>query len=304
MSMPEKLKLIFNLFIMNSLTESLNRTFQADEVNDGLAVIRAKLGDTLSKEEMKLAFSCIDLTTLGAEDTQEKGRRLAEKVSLFPRHFIELPNVAAICVYPTLVETVSKNLKDHKVAIAAVSAGFPSSMTFIEVKELETAMAIKAGANEIDIVISIGTFLEGNTEAMMGEISSIKKSCGAAHLKVILETGALKTAENIWKASMMAMQAGADFIKTSTGKMEPAATPEAAWVMCSAIKEFYAITGIKVGFKAAGGIVESADALFYIAIVREILGEGWLNQRFFRIGASRLANNLLTAITEEKISYF
>ncbi len=289
---------------MRVVNYNFERSFQENEVKNGLAATRAKLGDSPSKEELKLAFSCIDLTTLGAEDTREKGRLLAGKVSLFPRHFIELPNVAAICVYPTLVETVRENLKDHKVGIAAVAAGFPSSMTFIEVKELETAMAVEAGASEIDIVISVGTFLEGNTDLMMQEISRIKKSCGDAHLKVILETGALKTAENIWKASMMAMQAGADFIKTSTGKMEPAATPEAAWVMCSAIKEFYEKTGMKVGFKAAGGIVESTDALFYIAIVREILGEEWLNPQLFRIGASRLANNLLTSITEEKISYF
>jgi len=289
---------------MKWLLENVEKKFQADEVKKGLDAIRATMGEALSKEEMKLAFSCIDLTTLGAEDTQEKGRVLAENVSLFPRHFIELPNVAAICVYPTLVKSVRKNLKDPNVAIAAVAAGFPSSMTFIEVKELETAMAVEAGANEIDIVISIGTFLEGNTDEMMREISLIKKSCGEAHLKVILETGALKSDELIWKASMMSMQAGADFIKTSTGKMEPVATPEAAWVMCSAIKEFYSQTGEKIGFKAAGGIVESRDALFYMAIVREILGEEWLNSRLFRIGASRLANNLLTSITEEKISYF
>jgi len=289
---------------MKWLLENIVRTFKDDEIKTGLAAIRAKLQGSLSKEEMKLAFSCIDLTTLGSDDTQEKGKKLAEKVSLFPRHFIELPNVAAICVYPTLVRTVRKNLKDTKVALAAVSAGFPSSMTFIEVKELETVMAVEAGASEIDIVISIGTFLEGNEPEMMKEISLLKKSCGEAHLKVILETGALKTAENIWKASILSMQAGADFIKTSTGKMEPAATPEAAWVMCSAIREFYAKTGKKVGFKAAGGIVESSDALFYMAIVREILGEEWLNPRLFRIGASRLANNLLTSITEEKISYF
>jgi deoxyribose-phosphate aldolase len=263
-----------------------------------------KMGSALSGEELKLAFSCIDLTTLGAEDTQGKGKNMAEKVSLFPRHFMELPNVAAICVYPTLVKTVRDNLKDHNVALAAVAAGFPSSMTFLEVKELETAMAVAAGANEIDIVISIGTFLEGNIEQVMQEISSVKTSCGEAHLKVILETGALKSPENIWKASMCAMQAGADFIKTSTGKMEPAATPEAAWVMCSAIKKFHELTGKKIGFKAAGGIVESADALYYVAIVKEILGEDWLNPKLFRIGASRLANNLLTSITEEKISYF
>ncbi len=289
---------------MSSLIEIQNRIFQTDEVKNGLDAIRAKLGKTLSKEALKLAFSCIDLTTLGAEDTQEKGRTMAEKVSLFPKHFVELPNVAAICVYPTLVKVVRQNLKDPKVAIAAVAAGFPSSMTFVEVKELETAMAVAAGANEIDIVISIGTFLEGNFAEVAKEITKTKRFCGKAHLKVILETGALKTAERIWTASMLSMQAGADFIKTSTGKMEPAATPEAAWVMCSAIREFYLRTGKQIGFKAAGGIVESSDAILYLAIVREVLGEEWLTPHLFRIGASRLANNLLTSITEEKISYF
>ncbi|MCL6101349.1 MAG: deoxyribose-phosphate aldolase [Bacteroidetes bacterium] len=284
--------------------ENIERIFQTDEVKNGLAAIRAKAEGPYRKEEMKLAFSCIDLTTLSVEDTQEKGQIMADKVSRFSRHFIELPNVAAICVYPSLVKTVRKNLVDSKVALAAVSAGFPSSMTFIEVKVLETALAVAAGANEIDIVISVGTFLEGNYAEVGKEVLRIKESCGDAHLKVILETGALKTPENIWKASMIAMQAGADFIKTSTGKMEPAATPEAAWVMCSAIKEFYARTGKKVGFKVAGGIVETTDALFYVAIVREILGDEWLNPQLFRIGASRLANNLLTSITEEKISYF
>ncbi len=289
---------------MKWIFENFDRIFEPGEVATGLEAIRAKLGESLSKKEMKLALSCIDLTTLSAEDTQEKGRILAEKVSLFPRHFIEFPNVAAICVYPTLVKSVRKNLKDSKVAIAAVAGGFPSSMTFIEVKELESTMAVSAGANEIDIVISIGTFFEGNTSEMMHEISRIKRCCGEAHLKVILETGALKTPENIWKASILSMQAGADFIKTSTGKMEPAATPEAAYVMCSAIREFYQRTGRKIGFKAAGGIVESADALYYLTIVREVLGDEWMNPRLFRIGASRLANNLLTDITEEKISYF
>jgi deoxyribose-phosphate aldolase len=289
---------------MSEFPEMIDQPFQPEEMKSQLAAIKAKSDEARSKADMILAFSCIDLTTLGAEDTQEKGRLLAEKVSLFPRHFIELPNVAAICVFPTLVKTVSKNLKNPNVALASVSAGFPSSMTFIEVKELETAMAISAGADEIDIVISLGTFLEGNFTEVSKEISKLKVACGKVHLKVILETGALKSAENIWKASILAMQAGADFIKTSTGKMEPAATPEAAWVMCSAIKEYYLKTGRKVGFKAAGGIVESADALYYVAIVRETLGEEWVNPSLFRIGASRLANNLLTSITEEKISYF
>lgn len=289
---------------MDELQIDIDRIFQPEEVQNALTAIKSKLNKVFDKEEMKLAFSCIDLTTLGSDDTQARGKLFADKVSLFPRHFIEVPNVAAICVYPTLVKVVRDNLKDPKVAIAAVSAGFPSSMTFIEVKDLETAMAVSRGANEIDIVISIGTFLEGNYSEVVSEISRVKVSCGKAHLKVILETGALKSAENIWKASILAMQAGADFIKTSTGKMEPAATPEAAWVMCTAIKEFYLKTGKKIGFKAAGGIVESGDALYYMAIVRDILGEEWLRPQLFRIGASRLANNLLTSITEEKISYF
>lgn len=289
---------------MNNLPANLDCIFQQDEVKNGIAAIASKSVQPLEKEDLKLAFSCIDLTTLGSDDTQEKGRLMAEKVSLFPRHFIELPNVAAICVYPTLVKTVRKNLNDPKVGLAAVSAGFPSSMTFQEVKVLETRLAVSAGADEIDIVISIGTFLEGDEATVMNEISAVKSSCGDAHLKVILETGALKSAERIWKASMLAMYGGADFIKTSTGKMEPAATPEAAWVMCQAIREYYKRTGRKIGFKAAGGIVESADAILYVSIVREILGEEWLTPELFRIGASRLANNLLTAITEEKISYF
>ena len=289
---------------MSKLYDIFGRIFPSGEVASGLAAIRARFEGFHTKEELKLAFSCIDLTTLGSDDTQEKGRAMAEKVSLFPSHFTGLNNVAAICIYPTLVTTVRNNLKDPKVAIAAVSAGFPSSMTFLEVKELETAITVAAGADEIDIVISVGTFLEGNFAVVSEEISSIKKSCGNAHLKVILETGALKTPEHIWNASMIAMHAGADFIKTSTGKIDPAATPEAAWVMCSAIREFYQNTGKKVGFKAAGGIVESIDALHYLDIVREILGEDWLNPGLFRIGASRLANNLLTSITEEKISYF
>ena len=289
---------------MSSSLENTDRIFGENEVKNGVEAIRAKMAENFLKADLKLAFSCIDLTTLGSDDTQEKGRKMAEKVSLFPRHFMDLPNVAAICVYPTLVRTVRENLSDHNVAIAAVSAGFPSSMTFSEVKELETAMTVSAGADEIDIVISIGTFLEGNYSSVIEEIAAVKVSCGEAHLKVILETGALKTPGNIWKASMLAMQSGADFIKTSTGKMDPAATPEAAWVMCSAIKEYYNRTGKKIGFKAAGGIVESADALLYIAIARELLGEEWLNPKLFRIGASRLANNLLTSITEEKISYF
>jgi deoxyribose-phosphate aldolase len=218
--------------------------------------------------------------------------------------FPGLPNVAAICVYPTLVEIVKKNLSASGVNLASVAAGFPSSQTFIAVKELETKMAINNGANEIDIVLNLGNFLAEDYESVLQEISTLKKVCGTAHLKVILETGALKSYAKIWKASFLAMEAGADFIKTSTGKLEPAATPEATWVMCSAIKSYYKKTNKKVGFKAAGGIVETDDALRYIAIVKAILGDEWLNNNLFRIGASRLANNLLSSVKGESVSYF
>jgi deoxyribose-phosphate aldolase len=165
-------------------------------------------------------------------------------------------------------------------------------------------MTVARGASEIDIVLNLGNFLSEDYSAVIQEITILKRSCGSAHLKVILETGALKSPAKIWKASTMAMQSGADFIKTSTGKLEPAATPEAAWVMCNAIKNYYEKTGKKIGFKAAGGIVETADALKYIAIVKDVLGDEWLNNKLFRIGASRLANNLLTSITGESVAYF
>ena len=257
-----------------------------------------------SRRWYELALSCIDLTTLNSTDNHVQGEKFATKVSGFKDEFPDLPNVAAICVYPTLVETVRKNIKAPEVKLAAVSAGFPSSQTFLNVKLLETEMAIAKGATEIDIVLNLGDFLAGDYESVLHEISALKKCCGDLHLKVILETGALKSYDKIWKASHLAMQAGADFIKTSTGKSEPAATPEAAWVMCSAIKDHYAKHKIKIGFKAAGGIVETADALKYIAIVRELLGDEWLNNNLFRIGASRLANNLLTTIKGKSVVYF
>jgi len=188
--------------------------------------------------------------------------------------------------------------------IACVSAGFPSSQTFIEVKIAETAMALMEGADEIDIVISIGKFLSGDYETMCEEIQELKDTCKERHLKVILETGALKTASNIKKASILSMYSGADFIKTSTGKQQPAATPEAAYVMCEAIKEYYEKTGNKIGFKPAGGINTVNDALIYYTIVKEILGEEWLNNKLFRLGTSRLANLLLSDIKGEDIKFF
>ena len=227
-----------------------------------------------------------------------------EKVNQFDDEYPDLKNVAAICVYPNFAEVVKDTLEVEDVKIACVSAGFPSSQTFIEVKVAETAMALMEGADEIDIVISVGKFLAGDYEGMCEEIQELKATCKEHHMKVILETGALKTASNIKKASILSMYSGADFIKTSTGKQQPAATPEAALVMCQAIKEYHELTGIKVGFKPAGGINCVNDALIYYTIVKEVLGEEWLNNELFRLGTSRLANLLLSEIKGEEMKFF
>ena len=215
-----------------------------------------------------------------------------------------MKNIAAICVYPNFADIVKNTLQVDGINIACVSGGFPSSQTFIEVKVAETALAIADGADEIDIVISIGKFLSGDYETMCEEIQELKEVCKERHLKVILETGALKTASNIKKASILSMYSGADFIKTSTGKQQPAATPEAAYVMCEAIKEYYQKTNNKIGFKPAGGINTVNDAIIYYTIVKEILGEEWLNNQLFRLGTSRLANLLLSDIKGEEIKFF
>ena len=230
--------------------------------------------------------------------------KFTKKVNKFDDEFPDLKNVAAICVYPNFAEVVKNTLDVDGINIACVSAGFPSSQTFIEVKIAETAMALMEGADEIDIVISIGKFLSGDYETMCEEIQELKDTCKERHLKVILETGALKTASNIKKASILSMYSGADFIKTSTGKQQPAATPEAAYVMCEAIKEYYEKTGNKIGFKPAGGINTVNDALIYYTIVKEILGEEWLNNKLLRLGTSRLANLLLSDIKGEDIKFF
>lgn len=252
----------------------------------------------------KFLFNCIDLTTLKSEDSDESVMKFTQKVNQFDELHPDLKNVAAICVYPNFAEIVKDTLEVEDVKIACVSGGFPSSQTFIEVKVAETAMAIMEGADEIDIVISVGKFLSGNYEEMCDEIQELKETCKDHHLKVILETGALKTASNIKKASILSMYAGADFIKTSTGKQQPAATPEAAYVMCQAIKEYYKETGIKIGFKPAGGINTVNDALVYYTIVKEILGEEWLNNSLFRLGTSRLANLLLSDILGQETKFF
>lgn len=251
----------------------------------------------------KQCLNLIDLTSLNSTDSDVKIKKMVGKVNNFKAAFPHLNNVAALCVYPSFVPVVKNNLTEQ-VEIAAVSAGFPSSQTFVEIKIAETAMAVLEGATEIDVVISIGKFLEGNYEEVYEELTEIKDSCRNAHLKVILETGALGSASNIKKASILAMAAGANFIKTSTGKMPLAATPEAAYVMCEAIKEWRAKTDAIVGLKPAGGIATTHEAIEYYTIVKEILGNDWLNNTLFRFGASRLANNLLTSIEQKEINYF
>jgi deoxyribose-phosphate aldolase len=251
----------------------------------------------------KQCLNQIDLTSLNGTDTHAEIISMVEKVNGFKAKFPHLPNVGAICVYPALVPVVKEHLTEN-VGIAAVSAGFPASQTFIEVKVAETAMCVMEGATEIDVVISIGKFLEDNYQEVYEELSEIKAACREAHLKVILETGALQSASNIKKASILAMASGADFIKTSTGKIPVAATLEATYIMCHAIKEWYTKTGVKVSYKPAGGIVTTEDAVKHYTIVKEILGNEWLNNTMFRFGASRLANNLLSSIEGKEVKYF
>ena len=267
-------------------------------------LIEKHLGENNNIDVKKEIFHCIDLTTLKCTDSEESVMKFTEKVNEFVDKYPDLENVAAICVYPNMAEIVSDSLEADNVKIACVSGGFPSSQTFMEVKVAETAMAIHAGAEEIDIVMPIGKFLCGDYEGMCDEIGELKDICGEKTLKVILETGALRTASNIKKAAILAMYAGADFIKTSTGKEAISATPEAALVMCEAIKEYYKETGRKVGFKAAGGIDSVKKALAYYTIVKEVLGEEWLNNGLFRIGTSRLTNLLLSDIIGEEVKFF
>lgn len=267
-------------------------------------LISKHLEENNTPEVKKLLFHCIDLTTLKCTDSEPSVLQFTQRVNDFVDAYPDLENVAAICVYPNMAEIVSDTLEADNVNIACVSGGFPSSQTFPEVKVAETAMALHAGANEIDIVISVGKFLCGDYEGMCDEIEELKEVCGEKHLKVILETGALKSATNIKKASILAMYAGADFIKTSTGKENPAATPEAAYVMCQAIRDYYRETGRKVGFKPAGGINTVRDALVYYTIVKEVLGQEWLTNELFRLGTSRMANLLLSDILGKEVKFF
>lgn len=255
-------------------------------------------------EVLKQLLSTVELTTLKVTDSQESVLRFTENVNHFADEHPELPPLATICVYPNFAKIVSESLEADGVKVACVVGGFPSSQTFIEIKTAETALAVRDGADECDMVLSVGTFQSGDYETCADEIAEIKAACNEKPLKVILETGALKTAEAIKKASILSMYAGADFIKTSTGKIEVAATLEAAYVMCSAIKEYHALTGQYIGFKAAGGIKTTAEAIDFYTVVRELLGEDYIKQGLFRIGTSRLANLLVSDILGEDVKPF
>jgi len=248
-------------------------------------------------EVLKLIHGCIDLTSLTSTDTKESIWNLVNTVNDYEGS-ADIPNVAAICTYPLFADTVKQALTAQDVKIAVVSASFPSSQTFTEVKIAETSLAVMDGAEEIDVVLNLGYFLEGNYQELTEELQEIKASCKDAKLKVILETGALKTEENIRKASILSIYSGADFIKTSTGKEFPGATPEAFYIMCQVIKNYFTLTGNKIGIKASGGIRKAEDAVIYYTIVKEVLGEEWLTKDLFRIGASALVTDLQSRIEQ------
>ena len=267
-------------------------------------IIEKKVPENDTLAVKKFLMGSVELTTLKTTDSEESVLAFTEKVNKFEDAYPELPHIATICVYPCFAKIVSQSLEVEGVEVACVSGSFPSSQALIEIKTVETALALKDGATEIDIVMSVGKYLSGDYETLCDEISELKAICGDKKMKVILETGLLGSAENIKKASILAMYAGADYIKTSTGKEKPAATPEAAYVMCQAIKEYYDKTGIQIGFKPAGGLNTVHDALVYYTIVKEVLGEKWLTNQWFRLGTSRLANLLLSEVLGEETKFF
>ncbi|WP_080902699.1 deoxyribose-phosphate aldolase [Parabacteroides sp. Marseille-P3160] len=260
-------------------------------------IIEKNSQKNFTPEVLKSIYECIDLTTLTSLDSRESVWKFVDKVNDFEGTRPDVSNVAAICVYPNLVETVKQALTTQDVKIASVAGGFPSSQTFTEIKIAEVSMAVAAGADEIDVVLNLGYFMEEAYEELTDELSEIKESCRGAKLKVILETGALQTPENIQKASVLALYSGADFIKSSTGKSYPGATLEAAYVICEVLKQYAELTGNKKGIKLSGGIRTAEDAVNYYTIVKEILGDEWLNSDLFRIGASSLAGDILKRIS-------
>lgn len=288
----------------NEVLASSTVTTDDAAVAAAVAKIVEKAPSFASPEVYRFLFSSIDLTTLSTEDNVSSVAKFTQRVNDFDNDYPQYRNVAAICVYSNFAEVVKSHLDVPGVDIAVVAGCFPSSQTFTAVKVADVALACEAGANEVDIVFPVGMYLEENYEDLCDEIIELRHTAKNARLKVILETGALKTAKDIRNASILSLYSEADFLKTSTGKIYPGASLEAAWIMCQCIKEYYDKTGRKVGFKASGGIRSAKDALQYYAVVKEVLGDEWLNQDYFRIGASSLANALLTEMTGEETKYF
>ena len=293
---------------MNQIEQMLskyNLDISDQEVSEAVKkIIAEKVPANDTAEVKKFLMGSVELTTLKTTDSETSVMAFTEKVNQFEEAYPTLPHVATICVYPKFAKVVSETLEVEGVEIACVSGSFPSSQSLIEVKTVETSLAVKDGATEIDIVMNVGAFLDGDFETVVDEVQQEKEACGDKAMKVILETGFLQTAKNIKIASLLSMYGGGDYIKTSTGKEKPAATPEAAYVMCQAIKEYYDQTGIQIGFKPAGGLNNVMDALIYYTIVKEVLGEKWLTNKWFRMGTSRLANLLLSEVIGEEVKFF
>jgi deoxyribose-phosphate aldolase len=288
--------------------ENLIDKYSIDLVDNVEQIVKRIANDShrfYSNENLNFLFSIMDLTSLNTDDNVKFIEKLFKKVTNLKDHYADSPEVAAVCVYPPFVSLAGKYFEDTRIQVAAVGANFPSSQTYLNVKKAECKEIINHGANEVDIVIPVGEFMAGNYDEVYREIKEIKETIENNKLKVILETGLINSYENIQLASIIAMEAGADFIKTSTGKMKPAATYDAVYVMCKTIRSFYEKTGKPVGIKPAGGISTVEDAFGFYSIVREVLGDQWLNSSLFRIGASRLANDILRKLYEnEEIAYF
>ena len=276
-----------------------------EEVKEAVKkIIAEKVPQNDTPEVKRFMFGSIELTTLTTQDSAESVLQLVEKVNKFANEYPQMPHVATVVTYPRFTKLVSESLEVEGVIPTCVSGAFPSSQALIEGKTVETGLAIRDGAENVDIVMHVGEFLSGDYETVCDEIQQQKETCGEVPMKVILETGDLGSCANIKKASLLAMYSGADYIKTSTGKEKISATPEAAYVMCQAIKEYYDETGVMVGFKPAGGINSVMDALIYYTIVKEVLGEKWLTNELFRFGTSRLANLLLSELTGVETKFF
>lgn len=297
---------------MESLFAKYGYTPDKESISKRLDAIAANIDNVTSPEVLKNCMALMDLTTLHTDDSPESVKKLVGKVNSFMNDYPEYPLPASICVFPNLASVVRENLATSDVHVTAVAGCFPTSQSFIEVKVKECEMAVEAGADEIDIVLALNAFMSGDEETARKEIRTIRAAVDEAAakagrkvtLKVILETGLLVTPENIANASFLAMEEGADFIKTSTGKVSVNATPMAAYIMCESIKAFHEKTGRKVGFKAAGGISTSKDAVCYHSIVKTILGNDWINKELFRFGVSRLANSLMSSIEQKTVVYF